>query len=157
MKPLIKQLMYFNVFKDIISIFGQMEIGNDEVDVEELATYLGSDKFFFDTFTTETEEEMQEQITELIENGFPVWRFLKCSDWTKNMIEKSFKTECEQEKEELFKIYKCFTCQYYSCRETQIGLLQKCSHEEKHGHRLKTREKFSLKKKCKNYIKRREN
>ena len=75
MKPLIKQLMYFNVFKDIISIFGQMEIGNDEVDVKKLATYLGSDKFFFDTFTAETEEEMQEQITELIENGFPVWRF----------------------------------------------------------------------------------
>lgn len=158
MKPLIKQLMYFNVFKDIISIFGQMEIGNDEVDVEELATYLGSDKFFFDTFTAETEEEMQEQITELIENGFPVWRFLKCSDWTKDMIEKSFKEECKQEKQELFKTYKCLTCQYYSCKETQIGLLQKCLYqEEKTGHRLKTREEFKLKKKCKNYIKREEN
>ena len=155
MKPLIKQLMYFNVFKDIISIFGQMEIGNDEVDVEELATYLGSDKFFFDTFTAETEEEIQEQITELIENGFPVWRFLKCSEWTKNMVEKSFKEECEQEKEELFKTYKCLTCQHYSCKETQIGLLQKCSYQEENPEcRLKTREEFKLKKKCKNYIER---
>ena len=137
MKPLIKQLMYFNVFKDIISIFGQIEIGNDEVDVKELATYLGSDKFFFDTFTAETEEEIQEQITELIENGFPVWRFLKCSDWTKDMIEKSFKEECKQEKEELFKTYKCLTCQYYTCQQTQIGLLQKCLYEEeKTKHRM---------------------
>jgi hypothetical protein len=158
MNPLTKQLMYFNVFKEIISIFGQMEIGNDEVDIEELATYLSSDKFFFDTFTAETEEEMQEQITELIENGFPIWRFLKCSDWTKNMVEKSFKEECEQEKQELFKTYKCLTCQYYTCQQTQIGLLQKCSYEEeKTKHRIRKREEFNLKKKCKHYIKRKEN
>lgn len=154
MNSLKKQLMYFNVFKDIISIFGQMEIGNDEVDVEELATYLGSDKFFFDTFTAETEEEIQEQITDLIENGFPVWRFLKCSDWTKDMIEKSFEEECKQEKEELFKTYKCLTCQYYSCNQTSIGLLQKCTYEDKNTrYTMKRREEFSLKKKCKNYIK----
>ena len=158
MKPLTKQLIYFNVFKEIISIFGQMEIGNDEVDIEELATYLSSDKFFFDTFTAETEEEMQRQITELIENGFPIWRFLKCSDWTKNMVEKSFKEECEQEKQELFKTYKCLTCQYYTCQQTQIGLLQKCSYEEeKTKHRIRKREEFNLKKKCKHYIKRKEN
>lgn len=157
MNSLKKQLTYFNVFKDIISIFGQTEIGNDEVDIDALATYLSSNKFFFDTYSANTEEEMQQQITELIENGFPVWRFLKCSDWTKDMIEKSFKEECKQEKEELFKTYKCLTCQYYSCQQTQIGLLQKCLHEEeKTKHKIRKREEFNLKKKCKNYIKREE-
>lgn len=156
MKSLTKQLMYFNVFKDIISIFGQMEIGNDEVDIESLAAYLSSDKFFFDNFEANTEEEMQKQITELIINGFPVWRFLKCSDWTKTMVEKSFVDECEKEKEELFKTYKCFTCQYYTCQQTQIGLLQKCSYEEKNKFKMRKRESFNLKKKCEKYIKRKD-
>lgn len=155
MNSLKKQLTYFNTFKDIISIFGQVEVGCEEVNIDELATYLSSDKFFFDTFTAETDEEMQEQITELIVNGFPVWRFLKCSDWTKNMIEESFKVECEQEKEELFKTCKCLTCQYYTCTETSIGLLQKCSYKEENNMNLmKRREGFELKKECKNYLKR---
>lgn len=159
MKPLEKQLMYFNAFKEIVSIFGQIEIGCEEVDVESLATYLSSDRFFFDSFTANTEEEMQEQITELIENGFPVWRFLKCSDWTKNMVEKSFKDECEREKEKMLKTYKCLSCQYYECRQTHIGFLEKClcDNFNKNSKWNNKRNDFKLKKSCKNYIKREEN
>ena len=158
MKSLDKQLLYFNTFKDIVSIFGEIEIGSNEVDVEKLATYLSSDKFFFDAFSTQTEEEMQQQITELIENGFPVWMYLKCSDWTKNMVEKSFKEECQQEKEEMFKTYKCFTCQYYSCKQTHIGFLEKCAYEDSiKNNRRNKRETFELKKKCKKYVERKEN
>ena len=157
MKPLEKQLMYFNAFKDIISIFGQIEIGCEDVDVQALANYLSTDKFFFDSFSANTEEEMQEQITELIENGFPVWRFLKCSDWTKNMVKKSFKDECEQEKEKLFKTYKCFTCQHYECKQTNIGFLEKCLYNNLKNNNSKwniKRNEFKLKKTCKNYIER---
>jgi hypothetical protein len=42
MKSLIKQLVYFNEFKEIVSIFGQTEVGTDEVDIEALSEYLSS-------------------------------------------------------------------------------------------------------------------
>ena len=84
----IKQYMFFNYFKEILEIFGQTEVGCNEVDIEALATYLLSDKFLADSFNYNTEDEAKEFITNLILEGFPVWQYLKCSDWTKNMVEK---------------------------------------------------------------------
>ena len=156
MNSLEKQLLFFNTFKDIISIFGQTEIGINEVDVQKLAIYLDSNKFFADSFNLNTEEEIQQYITKIIEQGFPCWMFLKCSNWTKNMIEKSFKIECEQEKQEMEKIYKCLTCQYYSCTQTSIGLFEKCNYTSKNINTLSySRKEFRLKKTCQSYKKQR--
>lgn len=150
-----KQLIFFNEFKEIISVFGQMEIGSEEVDVDLLANYLVSHKFFVDTFDYNEPEEIDHYITGLIEDGFPVWRFLKTSDWTKNMIEKSFTEECKNELNEMEKMYKCLTCSYFECKETSIGIYERClnkdcpeSYYNNHGRAL-----LKLHKKCKYYKK----
>ena len=154
MKSLEKQLLYFNTFKDMISIFGQTEVGTGEVDVQKLARYLESNKFFADSFTLNTEEQMQEYITQLIEQGFPVWMFLKCSDWTKSMVEKSFQQECKKERQEMEKMYKCLTCKYYFCSQTSIGLFEKCTYVPANKNTfLYSRPEFKLHKTCKNYKK----
>ena len=121
-----KQFLFFNWFKEIIEVFGQTEVGCSEVDIDALAEYLCSDKFPFDTFSYNTEEEAQEYITNYILDGFPVWRYLKCSKWTKDMVEKSFSEECETEWEQLKKEYKCYTCAYYQTKRVMMGILEKC-------------------------------
>ena len=121
-----KQFLFFNWFKEIIETFGQTEVGCSEVDIDALAEYLSSDKFPFDTFGYNSEEEAQEYITNYILDGFPVWRYLKCSDWTKNMVEKSFSQECKKEMDELKNKYKCYTCKHYKSQMTVMGVLEKC-------------------------------
>ena len=121
-----KQFLFFNWFKEIIEVFGQTEVGCSEVDIDALAEYLCSDKFPFDTYEYDTEEEAQEYITNYILDGFPVWRYLKCSKWTKDMVEKSFSEECKNEWEQLKKEYKCYTCAYYQTTRVMMGVLEKC-------------------------------
>ena len=121
-----KQFLFFNWFKEIIEIFGQSEVGCSDIDIDALSEYLCSDKFPFDTFQYNTEEEAQEYITNYILDGFPVWRYLKCSEWTKNMVEKSFAQECENEWEQLKKEYKCYTCKHYTTKRVMMGVLERC-------------------------------
>ena len=121
-----KQFIFFNTFKEIIEVFGETEAGCSEVDVEALANYLTSDKFAFNTFDYHSEEDAQEFSTDYILNGFPVWRFLKSSEWTKQMLEKSFIKECEEEYKFLQDTYCCFSCKYYQQSETSIGIFEKC-------------------------------
>lgn len=154
----IKQYMFFNYFKEIIEIFGQTEVGCDEVDIEALANYLSSDKFFADTYEYHSEEEAKEFITNLILDGFPIWRYLKCSDWTKNMVEKSFSNEMKSEYEKACQIYKCLTCKHYKVTNTMLGVLDECTYTEPTDELkpwLKGRKQrgvnFAWKKECKNY------
>ena len=153
-----KQYMFFNYFKEIIEIFGQTEVGCDEVDIEALATYLTSDKFFVDTFDYKTEDEAKEFITNLILEGFPIWNYLKCSDWTKNMVDKSFSNEMKSEYEKQCQIYKCLTCKHYKVTQTGLGVLDECTYIEPTDESkpwLKGRKSrgvnFTWKKECKNY------
>ena len=154
----IKELMFFNYFKEIIEIFGQTEVGCDQVDVESLLNYLNSIKFRTDTFTYNTEEEIKEFITNWILDGFPVWNFLKCSDWTKKMVEKSFKEEIQSEYEKQCKIYKCLTCKHFKVTNTSLGVLDECMYKEPIDETkpwLKSRKQrgvnFTWKKECENY------
>jgi hypothetical protein len=148
-----KQLVYFNEFKEIVSIFGQTEVGTDEVDIEALSEYLSSDKFFVDLFDYKTKdiESIDWYITNLIENGFPVWQFLKISDWTKNMIEKSFKKECQEELKELQQTYCCLSCQHYMIKDTSIGLLVRCTNKNCKQYFGNRNGPLQLQEKCKEY------
>ena len=124
-----KQLVYFNEFKEIVSIFGETEIGTGEVNIEALAEYLESDKFFVDMFDYKIEDidAIDTYITNLIENGFPVWRYLKISAWTKEMVEKSFTEECKKELKEMKEKYCCLSCKYFYENNTELGLIVKCT------------------------------
>lgn len=156
---LTKQLIFFDVLKEVISIFGETEVGTNEVDIDSVASYLTSEggfKFAVDLFDYNTREDIEAYITDKILDGFPVWRFLKCSDWTKQMIEKEFLRECEKEQEELSRKYKCFTCEYFKTINTSIGIIYECNKDaQENRYRMKRRENIELpRKNCENYINR---
>lgn len=154
----VKELIFFDVLKEIISVFGETEVGTREVDVEAVAAYLSSNdgfKFAFDTFGCNTREDIEAYITDKILDGFPVWRYLNCSEWTKQMLEKEFAEECMREKERIEKAYKCFTCAHFNVQNTMLGPIYKCKKErEMNRYGMKRREgPFGPKKTCKDYVK----
>lgn len=152
----VKQLLFFDTFQKMVSIWGEQEVGTGEIDIVKLASYLVSDKFQIDTFDYDNQEDIEIYITEYILNGFPIWEYLKISDWTKDMVSKSFKEEVKKEQEELNKVYKCYTCKYFNVKSTSFGIIQKCKNESENKnsrYHLKRRDCFEVKKSCKYYDK----
>lgn len=152
-----KQVMICDAIIDILKIFADSEIGGQfELDYTAIGKYLESARSAVDYFECSTKEEVYERFTEDIYAGFPVWRFLVLPKWTMDMVEQSFKSECEQEYQIMQNRYKCLSCKYYSARETMVGILQKCTYkcDSSRDHRLpESRETvFQLKKHCKNYF-----
>ena len=110
-----KTIMITDAIIDILKIFADSEIGGRyEINYEAISDYIESIRCVGDYFECSTKEEIYNRFTEDIYNGLPVWRFLILSDWTSNMVEKSFTAECEAEKERMYKTYKCFTCLLYT-------------------------------------------
>ena len=109
-----KQLMACSAIIEILQIFADSEIGGQyEINYEAVANYIDSIKFSADYFECQTKEEIYERFTEDIYAGLPVWRWLKLSEWTMNMVERTFEDECQAEYRELCKKYKCLTCKYH--------------------------------------------
>lgn len=157
-----KQAMACSAIVDILRIFADTEIGGQyEINYEEVSAYLESFRFATDYFDCLTKEEVYERFTQDIYNGLPVWRWLILPEWTKEMVERSFKDECDAEYKELCKQYKCLTCKYYKIDRTEIGMYHECifrKEQERTGRFSDRRsvlkrdgEPFKLKKKCKNY------
>lgn len=159
-----KQLMIFSAIIDILTIFADTEIGGQyEFDYDAIDNYISSLGCQAEYFDYQTKDEIYAKFTQDIYNGLPVWRFLKLPDWTTNMVEKSFKTECENELEQLKKIYKCLTCKYFHSHRLSAGLIyRECKYEKMQNETkrmcdrrfiLKREESFELKTTCDNYEK----
>lgn len=159
-----KQLIIFSAITDILTIFADTEIGGQyEFDYDAIDNYISSFKCSAEYFDYSTKEEIYDRFTQDIYNGLPVWRFLKLPEWTMKMVEDSFRVECENELEQLKKIYKCLTCQYYHTEKLTMGLIwQECKYEKEQNKRkrmcdkryvLKREEPFEIKTKCNNYKK----
>lgn len=157
-KEMKRRFFFYSAIIDIVQIFGEAELGSCEVDEESIVEYCMSYKFSVDNYiyNVNTKEDMYQKITDDILNGMPVWEFLKVSDWTKRMFEKSFVEEKELKYYKLCKKYKCYTCQYYKASETDIGVFEKCIYKNRvKGEEYRTltlRERgFVPKGKCVNY------
>ena len=156
-----KRFEFYSAILDIVKIFAETEIGTCEVNEEALAEYCSNAKFAVDNFNIKTKEDIYQKITDDILGGFPVWQFLNVSDWTKEMISRSFAKEENKLKEELKRKYKCYTCKYYVGKQTSYGYIEKCSYIEsiRSVHKRDftlcrtRRDKFKPKKSCKNYKK----
>lgn len=150
-----KQLMIISAMIDMLRLFADNEIGGQyEINFDKLCNYIDSIRCVSDYFECDTEEDVYNKFTEDIYNGLPVWRFLILPEWTANMVEKSFNTECQNEYEQLLKTYKCLTCKYYKEQKTMMGILPKCTFKVRDGHKLpRTHKPFDLRKSCKNYEK----
>lgn len=145
---------------EILQIFADTEIGGQyEIDYDKIADYVNSFKCSADYFECSTKEDVYERFTQDIYAGLPVWRWLKLSEWTMKMVERTFEDECQAEYRKMCEMYKCLTCKYYKTQNTAIGVLSKCNYQVKepnrmynrHAHFRKRDEPFELKKKCKNY------
>lgn len=158
-----KHLMVFSAIMDILKIFADSEIGGQyEFDYEVIASYIDSYKMATDYFYCKTKDDFYNRFTEDIYNGFPVWRMLKLPKWTYDMVEKTFKSDCEAEFEAYKKQYKCFTCKHYRQKQTDIGVLMSCNFEDsktslksttgREPHSCNRKEPFRLQEQCNNYV-----
>lgn len=128
-----KQLLVFSAITDILTIFADSEIGGQyEFDYDVITNYINSIKMSVDYFDDTTKEEIYNHFTQDIYNGYPVWRMLKLTPWTQEMVEDTFRQECELLYKEECKKYKCLTCRYYQVRTTEFGIIDKCIYEENH-------------------------
>ena len=150
-----RQLQFYQAVVDIVKIFGETEIGDCEVDEEAVANYVSSFKFVSDMWEAETKEDIYQKLTDDIINGWPVWQFLKVSDWTKGMLERSFAREAIEKRKRLEKKYKCYTCKYLEESETSLGTLRKCR-RPRDRFDMERRDYFEPKTKCKYYTKKEE-
>ena len=156
-----KRFEFYSAILDIVKIFGETEIGTCEVNEEALSEYCSSDKFAVDNFNIKTKEDIYQKITDDILCGFPVWQFLDISDWTKEMVSRSFIQEEIKLKEELKRKYKCYTCKYYIGKQTSYGYVEKCNYDDSIKNIDKRdftfwrarRDEFEPKKSCKYYTK----
>lgn len=149
-KSLLNFLTFYQTMIDIVQIFGETEIGRCEVDREAVARYLLSNKYFVDMWGCTDEESVQQKITDDILAGFPVWQFLKISDWTKRMMERSFADDCEKQMQELRAKYKCYSCKWYKLTQTSFGTLEQCKRPISH-YDWRGKSPFKPRKACKYY------
>ena len=140
-----KQLYYFLAIKDILELFAEQELGcGCEINIPAVISYTESAGFINDSWGLYSKEEIYQLVTDDILDGYPVWMLLDIPEWTKNMLEREYNNEVKKQREE----YKCYTCEYFSEHMTDLGMLMKCKRPKDWN---KTRETFSLKKKCKYY------
>lgn len=131
----IKMLKFYNVLVDFLRIWGNNNIGNVEINLEKVTEYLLSGRWMVDGYDLRTEDDMYKFVEDEILNGMPIWEFFTVSDWTRGILEKSFKQEVEQIQIEMEQKYDCMTCKYYKVRESDFGISQECK---------RPRERFDL-------------
>lgn len=154
-----KQVMVCEAITDILKIFADNEIGGQyEINHDELCKYLDSLKYVTDYWDCETKEDVYNRFTEDIYAGLPVWRFLKLPEWTQTMVEKSFRSSCQKDFEELSKVYKCLTCKYHKVHKYDIGVRAECLYDKKpHSGRTDLSQvshtPFEPKEQCDHYVK----
>ena len=139
-------ISWYQAFVNVVTVFGETECGGVEPNFNAIVSYISSIQFLSDRFDCpkgcDPVEYFEEQLTQRILDGFPVWRYLNLSDWAMEMIERSFKAECDAEMEVLRKKYCCLRCKYL--RERGPGYYCDAPSERM---KLRPRE-FDLKEKC---------
>lgn len=127
--------LYLKAFLQFIETWASEEIGsNVEVDFVKVFKYLTSERFFFQEFENSgdlSEEELYEVALKSVEAkvlaGFPVWEYLRMSDWTKRMLEVTFQSEADKELSEAKKKYPCLSCRFFSITRYAMGDKDHCA------------------------------
>lgn len=154
-----KQALFMEAFIDFISIFANENIGNEvRLNYKEIFDYLSSDIFTFETWDIKSIEDCYFYIEGWVLSGFPLWRFMHLSDWTKTMLEKEFEIRLEDERIKALKKYRCLTCRNFVQNETCFGTAYKCNYKSEHDeHNWRYRDyefnPYVVRNNCKGYIK----
>ena len=124
-------LDFYQVITDILDVFIATEIGGAvEYNNEVIAAYITSLNCHLHFFDANTKEEIYQQFTDDILNGYPVWQMVKLPEWTKRMVEKTFAAEQADALEKAKKKYKCLTCKFYEEKKSELGTRRFCHNEK---------------------------
>jgi hypothetical protein len=127
---LIQKLYFFEAIRDFVVLYARNNIGSRiEVNIEEIAKYLTSDRFMFHVqINYQSKEKMLEMVENDLLNGMPIWKFLKLSKFQYKHLKEEFEEIVEKQKEKK-EIYKCDDCIFYKNQETSIGKILSCKPE----------------------------
>lgn len=119
---------WIEAFVLIAEIYAQTEIGEGiKVDIPRIAVFVNSPDFENQECYQITQlSQIYDHITEEILNGFPIFRFLKLTDWQLKMCEKDWQSRINEEEEELKKKYPCKRCIHLHEKYTSLGMICKC-------------------------------
>lgn len=135
-------------------IFANENIGNCEVDIAKIVYFAESKQFKFRVaWDCKTIDDYYKLIENMVLDGFPIWDFLKISDWAKNMLNREFERQLSEEERYRKKIYKCYSCDYFEEHKTSLGILRKCNKPKDRRRISPNRESFEFKKSCKDFKK----
>ena len=155
----LRPFIFYQAVVEIVQLFGDQELGSCEVDTEAVAQYVDSFKFSSDMWGFETKDQIYSKLTDDIIDGWPVWQFLKVSNWTKMMLERSFAEKIREERERLEKTYKCYKCKHFQETRTSLGVIEECKwrpplkpgERDLRPWRWESGREFTPKKKCKHF------
>ena len=136
------RLYFMYAFIEFARVYASENIGEVEIDVDKICSYIASDKFFTDWGDCISLEDCYAHIEALVASGYPFWTMFKLSDWTNDILTKEFNQAAEEHNNSLLKKYKCFTCKNFWIIESSFGTKYDCRSQEK---RDKIEDKFSKK------------
>lgn len=141
--------IYLECFIKFVEIYGQNELGNCEVDIAKLGHYCEDMFFHLKHFRLSSIEEIYKNIEQKILDSFPIWEYLKVSDWTKDMLKRNFQDEQINKEKELKEKYICYRdCAYFNRKNTSLGPIERCHYQEEDlsdpVSRFRNKRRFSL-------------
>lgn len=96
-----KKYLFLEAMIRFTEIFGNENIGNCEVDISQVISFAETQQFqLMMSWDCHTLDDYYKLIEDMVLDGFPIWNFLKISDWTKDMMKREFQ-KVLQEQEEL--------------------------------------------------------
>lgn len=147
-----KKLNFIAAVFDVVTIFGEIEVGSTELDLDAIDAYLESPRILNDFWDLRTKEDMYQYLTDDILNGNPIWYFLKLPAWTKKMFDASFLEMVAEEEKERRRKYPCYRdCKFYRVDQVSLGDIEKCTCKELNPWNKRSTEPFKPKRKCKYY------
>jgi hypothetical protein len=136
-------------------IFANEHLGDCKVDIAKVIQFAESPAFKLRVaWECKTLDDYYKLVEEMVLEGFPIWEYLKISEWTKNILHKEFVNEVKTEEETRQKKYKCYSCEYFKETNTMLGTLYKCNKPKENQGMLKVnrnKEIFEFKTRCKDF------
>jgi hypothetical protein len=128
----LQRALFLEGFIRFAEIFAQSELGDMEVNIAKIATYVYSPEFAYqESFEIRGINDVYRAIENDILNGMPIWRFFKCSKWTAEMLDRQFTFDAEEEKRRIEEKYICKRCRSLKEEYHDLGYLCKCTNRKR--------------------------
>ena len=98
-----------------LEIYTQTEIGEGiELDVMKIALHINSPWFEnVSLFSFTSIEDVFSLLENMVLNGFPIWRFLKLTEWQQGIFENEYSELLRQARINIVEKHPCYGCIWY--------------------------------------------